>query len=83
MVQDETNRARVAAIWMVQGAVLAKLLRAHGKDTHAMHLEAALDEVLQIITREVDRGQLTSAMSWITDKMWGCETSPPARYLPN
>ena len=82
-MKNEMDRARVAAIWMVQGAVLAKLLRAHGKDAHAGHLESALNEVLQIISREVDRDALTNAMSWITDRMWGCDGPSPASHLPN
>jgi hypothetical protein len=58
---------------MVQGAVLAKLLRAHGQDAHAGNLEAALNEVAKIISGEVDRESLAQAMSFVTDQMWGCE----------
>lgn len=69
------DRARIAAIWMVQGAVLARLLRAHGQETHASQLEAALNEVARIISGEVDRESLSQAMSFVTNQMWGCESA--------
>lgn len=69
------DRARIAAIWMVQGAVLARLLRAHGQETHASQLEAALNEVARIISGEVDRASLAQAVSVVTDQMWGCESA--------
>lgn len=69
------DRARIAAIWMVQGAVLARLLRAHGQETHASQLEAALNEVAKIISGEVDRASLAQAVSAVTDQMWGCESA--------
>jgi len=75
VVNEGIDRARIAAIWMVQGAVLARLLRAHGREAHATHLEAALNEVAKIISGEVDRESLAQAMSFVTDQMWGCDSS--------
>lgn len=71
-------RARVAALGMAHATALAKLLRAHGRNNHAAHLEAAVNEVVEIVSQEVGRGTLTQAMNWVTDKMWDCDSAQPA-----
>jgi hypothetical protein len=67
---DAVARARLAALWMAQGAALAKLLRGHGEETHAGALEAALDEVARILARGIDGQTLMGAVDWIADQTW-------------
>jgi hypothetical protein len=71
-VTDQIYNARVAAISMANGAALAKLLRAHGRAEHAEAIEAALSEVVDIVSTEVGRRTLTEAMSWVSDQIWEC-----------
>lgn len=74
---DQVRSARVVAISMANGSALAKLLRAHGRDGHAAAIEAALNEVVEIVSTEVGRQTLTEAMSWVSDQVWNCETPEP------
>jgi hypothetical protein len=76
-VTDEVRSARVAAISMANGAALAKLLRAHGRTDHAEAVEAALNEVAEIVSTEVGRRTLSEAMSWVSDQVWDCEELAP------
>jgi hypothetical protein len=71
-VTDQIHNARVAAISMANGGALAKLLRAHGRAAHADAIEAALSEVVDIVSTEVGRRTLTEAMSWVSDQIWEC-----------
>jgi len=73
LAKDETYQARIAALSMAHGIALAKLLRAHGRDTHADNVEAALHELENIVAREVGRRALAEAMSWVANHSW----SPP------
>ena len=77
--KDHTHHARVAALGMAHVSALAKLLRAHGRNGHADHLEAAVDEVVEIIAKEVGRSTLAQAMSWVTDELWDCHTPGAAK----
>ena len=70
-VTDRINQARIAAIWMVHGAALAKLLRANARARHARNLEAALEEAAAIIAEEVGKADLSAAMDWVTEQTWG------------
>lgn len=74
---DGTSQARVAAIWMVHGALLARLLRASGRDLHARNLEAALAEASDILAEEIGRARLSAAMDWVSERAWG-EAAGPA-----
>jgi len=76
-VTDEVRSARVAAISMANGAALAKLLRAHGRAAHADAIDAALNEVADIVSTEVGRRTLSEAMSWVSDQVWHCDELPP------
>ncbi|HLB79651.1 MAG TPA: hypothetical protein VJJ77_04040 [Dongiaceae bacterium] len=71
LAKDETYHARVAALSMAHGAALVKLLRAHGRDTHAANVEAALRELEEIVAREVGRRALGEAMGWVAHHSWG------------
>jgi hypothetical protein len=73
-VSDPVHNARIAALSMANGAALAKLLRAHGRREHADAIEAALSEVAEIVSTEVGRRTLSEAMSWVSDRVWDCET---------
>ena len=53
MVEDQLHHTRVAALSMVHGAALARLLRAHGRGAHADNIEAALQDFAEIITGEL------------------------------
>jgi hypothetical protein len=70
LVTDPIRQARVAALWMVHGAALSKLLRAHGRSEHADNLEAALDEVSDIVAGSVGQPALARALDWVSDQLW-------------
>ena len=73
------SHARVAALSMAHGAALAKLLRAHGRGTHADNIEAALQDFAEIITGEVGQTVLDRALSWVAHHSWDQGGSlPPA-----
>ena len=76
-VSDSVRSARVAAISMANGAALAKLLRAHGRSDHADAIDAALNEVADIVSTEVGRRTLSEAMSWVSDQVWNCDELAP------
>ncbi len=76
MVEDQTHYARVAALSIAHGAVLVKLLRAHGQTGHADNVEAALNEFVGIVSDEVGQQILTQAMNWVSDASWGAEMAP-------
>lgn len=67
---DTTRSARVAALWMVHGSTLSQLLRAHGRETHAANLDAALGEVATIVSAEIGRPALVEAIDWVSDQLW-------------
>ncbi len=67
MVEDQTHYARVAALSITHGAVLVKLLRAHGREGHADNVEAALDEFVGVVADEVGQQILSQAMIWVSD----------------
>lgn len=75
MVEDQNHYARVAALSIAHGSALAKLLRAHGRDSHAEAVEAALDEFVGIVSDEVGQQILTQAMNWVSDAAWGTENA--------
>jgi hypothetical protein len=70
VVTDPINQARVAALWMVHGAALTRLLRAHGRGDHADNLEAALGEVSDIVAGAIGRPALAHAMDWASAQLW-------------
>lgn len=80
---DPIRQARVAALWMVHGAALTRLLRAHGRGEHADNLEAALGEVSDIVAGSVGRPALAHAMDWVSEQLWdtpGITGSSTARH---
>ncbi len=75
MVEDQTHYAKIAALSIAHGSALVKLLRAHGQDTHAANVEAALDEFVEIVSNEVGQRILTQAMNRVSDAAWGLDSS--------
>lgn len=81
---EESERARLAAASLAQGAAMANLLRAYGRGEHASQLEAALAELTDIIAEQVGREALSDALDWITDQTWDCALAPGAgRHGPH
>lgn len=70
-------QVRAAALWLVHGASLARLLSAHGRDAHAENLQAALDEAARILAADLGPGAFSEAMSWAADQVWNADR--PAR----
>ena len=64
------RQARVAALWMVHGAALSRLLRANGRDDHADNLDAALGEVADIVADSVGHPALSHALDWVNEQLW-------------
>lgn len=75
-----SDRVRAAALWLVHGSSLAKLLAAHGQKHHATNLQAALDEAARILAADLDPGEFSEAMSWAADQVWDSDC-PPASPL--
>lgn len=67
---DPIRQARIAALWMVHGSALTRLLREHGRGDHADNLEAALGEVSDIVAGAIGRPALAHAMNWVSDQLW-------------
>jgi len=76
-MDDTSDDARVAAIWVLHGNSCARLLRAHGRDRHAEQLEEAFAEVTEIVAATVGREALTRALDWAADEMWPAATTEP------
>lgn len=67
----ETLDARVAALWIMHGMECVKLLRAHGRSRHAANFAEALEELTDILAREVGREELSKAIDWASNVLWG------------
>lgn len=67
---DPIRQARVAALWMVHGSALSRLLRAHGRGDHADNLDAALCEVSDIVAGAIGEPVFAHAMDWVSDQLW-------------
>jgi hypothetical protein len=78
-VADVSAQVRAAALWLVHGASLARLLAAHGKDDHAENLQAALDEAARILAADLQPGELSEAMSWAADQVWNSDRPAASR----
>jgi hypothetical protein len=68
---DATAHAKLAALWILHGRASADLLRAHARVGHAANLDAALDELIEIVAARVGRRQLARALDWASDELWG------------
>ena len=79
-MNDVSSQVRAAALWLVHGASLARLLSAHGRAVHAENLQAALDEAARILAADLEPGALSDAMSWAADQVWQSD-SPAASRL--
>ena len=78
-MNDVSAQVRAAALWLVHGASLARLLSAHGKDDHAENLQAALDEAAKILAADLEPGELSEAMSWAADQVWNSDRPAASR----
>lgn len=65
---DRLKQARIAALSLEQGTVLVRLLNASGRSDHATHLEAALREAREILSREFGHAVLSDAIDWVAEK---------------
>ena len=80
VMRSREYRARVAALTVLQAGACARLLRAHGRGPHADNLEAAVNEVTEILARHLGSRTLTAAMDWASDQLWAhaeAEAGPP------
>ena len=68
-MEDKTYQARVAALALAQCNTAVTLLRAHGQDEHADSMEAAISVVVSIVSNELGRETLASAMRWASDEI--------------
>jgi hypothetical protein len=68
-LEDKTYQARVAALSLAQCNTVVTLLRAHGQDEQASNMEAAISVVVSIVSNELGRETLASAMSWASDEI--------------
>lgn len=73
---EVSARVRAAALWLVHGASLARLLSAHGRENHAENLQAALDEAAKILAADLEPGEFSAAMSWAADQIWNADRPP-------
>jgi len=72
--------AKLVALWILHGMACAKLLREHGRGTHALNFEAALDELKEIMAGKVGRDELSRAIAWASEEMWDADvTAEPSR----
>lgn len=78
-MSHEEYRARVAAVSALHACACARLLKAHGRTTHARNLEAAVDEVARVLALHLGAARLLAAMDWASDRIWSpsqAEVSP-------
>ena len=68
-VQDKTYQARIAALSLAQCNTVVTLLRAHGQAEHAEKMAAAIAVVVSIVSNELGRETLASAMSWASEEI--------------
>lgn len=76
-LKDRNSRARIAALWIMNGTASARLLRATGQTTHADNLEAAYAELTEILARELGRDALARAMDWASGAVWDPDSETP------
>ena len=68
-MEDKTYQARVAALSLAQCNTVVNLLRAHGQREQADNMEAAISVVVSIVSNELGRETLASAMSWASEEI--------------
>ena len=68
-MENKTYQARVAALSLAQCNAVVTLLRAHGQNEHAKNMEAAISVVVSIVSSELGRETLASAMNWASDEI--------------
>jgi hypothetical protein len=70
---DADFNASLAAVWLVHGHALARLLHHHGQTEHADNVERALDTFMEIVSDEVGGDVLRQAMDRMTESLWQSE----------
>ena len=68
-MEDKTYQARVAALSLAQCNTVVTLLRAHGQSEQADNMEAAISVVVSIVSNELGRETLASAMNWASEEI--------------
>lgn len=62
------KQARIAALSLEQGAVIARLLKSSGRPGHAARMEAALCEAREILSDRLGRQALNDALDWVAEQ---------------
>ncbi len=57
-------RARIAALNMLHGRAGVRFLAANGRHEHAGALEAALDEIADLLRTQIGADLFTAALAW-------------------
>lgn len=70
---DADFNARLAAVWLVHGQALARLLHKHGRTEHADDVERALKVFMETVSDEVGGDVLRAALDRMTDTLWQSE----------
>ena len=68
-MSDKTHQARLTALSLAQCNAMAGLLRAHGEEDHAENLDAAIDAVVSLVSKELGRRNLEQAMTWAAEEL--------------
>lgn len=82
-MDDKTYQARVAALSLAQCNTVVTLLRAHGQTAQADNMEAAISVVVSIVSNELGRETLASAMSWAADEIGDGAKLPDLATTPH
>ena len=75
------QEARLAALSILNCVNCAKLLRSHGLLEHAGNLEAAMTALMEVLSTQVGRENLSEALDWASTEMWDGEVSSEAPPL--
>ena len=76
-MNDCEHDARVAALWILHGGACVKLLRAHGRSSHALENFEGSERSGVIVADEVGEDTLSAAMDWATSAVGLCRKPPP------
>ena len=69
------QEARLAALSILNCVNCAKLLRSHGLLEHAGNMESAMTALMEVLSSQVGRENLSEALDWASTEMWDGEVS--------
>ena len=70
-IDQELARARVAALNVLHGRAGARFLAAHGRYEHAGALDAALDEMADLLRAQIGEPLFSAALAWAARHLEG------------